>query len=236
LNASSRKVNIMSSLLVTASSSPTLASVAADTSRRAQRRAAGPTKGQRREQAILDATEQLLSTTPFAQLTMDDIATRAGLSRSALYFYFASKEQVLTALHERTYEQMARTMEPLADEDTPIATTMAEAIALVCSNWRAHRHALRTFHETAMVSTEFGAGWRDRLDQHVTALTAIIERERAAGRSAPSPPTARAIAASWFWMLEQQFYELFRRQHSRQDERELEQTMTIIWLRMTGAA
>ena len=41
------------------------------------------------------------------------------------------------------------------------------------------------------------------------ALTSIIQREHAAGRAAPSPPPARAIASSWFWMLENQFYTLF---------------------------
>ena len=207
----------------------------AELSRRAQRRASGLRKGERREQEILDATEQLLPSTPFSQLTMDDIAKHAGLSRSAVYFYFASKEQVLTALHRRTYDEMARTMDPIADEGKPIVEAMGEAIDRVCANWRTHRHALRTFHETAMVSPEFEQEWRQRLEHHVTALTAIIERERAAGRAAPSPPPARAIASSWFWMLENQFSALFRRDHSRREERELVDTLNILWLRMIGA-
>jgi AcrR family transcriptional regulator len=209
--------------------------VVAKPSQRSQRRTAGPRKGERREQAILDAIERLLATTPFAQLTMDDIATQARLSRSALYFYFGSKEDVLLGLHQRIYEDMVRTMDPIAVEDAPIAEAMGEAIQRVCGNWRAHRHALRTFHETAMVSAAFEDLWRQRLEQHVTALTAIIERERAAGRAAPGPPPAKAIAASWFWMLESQFYALFRREHSRGQERELVATLNILWLRMIGA-
>ena len=204
-------------------------------SRRAQRRAAGLRKGERREQAILDAAEELLAAIPFAELTMDDIAQQAGLSRPALYFYFASKEHVLTGLHQRIYDEMVTTMDPLGNQASPIAETMGEAIERVCANWRAHRHALRTFHETAMVSSTFEQVWRQRLERHVTALTTIIERERAAGRAAPSPPAAQAIASSWFWMLENQFYTLFRRDHPRREERELIDTLNILWQRMIGA-
>ncbi len=209
--------------------------MAAEASSRSPRRSAGPRKGERRQQAILDAAEQLLATTPFSHLTMDDIASRAGLSRSALYFYFASKEEVLTGLHRRIYDEMVRTMDPLAVEGVPVAEAMSEAIERVADNWRAHSDALRTFHETAMASPAFEDVWRRRLEQHVTALTAIVEAERAAGRAEPGPPPARAIASAWFWMLENEFYKLFRRQHSRREERELVETMNVLWQRMIGA-
>ena len=111
------------------------------------RRAAGPRKGERREQAILDATERLLATTPFADLTIDDIARGAGISRSALYFYFASKEQVLTALHRRTYDEMVGTMQPLDDAGVPVADAMLQAIERVCAIWRARR--LRPLRSTS---------------------------------------------------------------------------------------
>jgi hypothetical protein len=112
---------------------------------------------------------------------------------------------------------------------------MVESIERVCANWRTHRNALCTFHETAAVSPEFEHVWRQRLERHVDALTSIIEREQAAGRAAPSPPPARAIASSWFWMLENQFYALFRRDHSRREERELVDTLNVLWIRMIGA-
>jgi AcrR family transcriptional regulator len=198
------------------------------------RRAAGPRKGERREQAILDATERLLATTPFADLTIDDIARGAGISRSALYFYFASKEQVLTALHRRTYDEMVGTMQPLDDAGVPVADAMLQAIERVCAIWRARRDALRTFHEVAAASPAFGDEWRERLGRHVAALTEIIESERAAGRAAPGPEAA-AIASCWFWMLENQFYLLFRRPHARREESELVATVHEMWQRMIGA-
>jgi TetR/AcrR family transcriptional regulator, ethionamide resistance regulator len=205
-------------------------------SRRTQRRrAAGPRKGAIREDQILDALERLLATKPFVDLTIDDIARQAGLSRSALYFYFASKEAALSALHQRTYESMARITDPLIDAGDASEAAMHDAIDQVCFNWRAHHHALRTFHETAMVSSEFGSQWRSRLERHVEVLARLIDHARAAGMAAPDPPTAKAIATAWFWMLETSFYDLFRRDHTRAEEIDLVDTLTILWQRAIGA-
>jgi AcrR family transcriptional regulator len=204
-------------------------------SRRARRQdAAGPRKGDLREAQILDAADGLLAAEPFTDLTMDDIARQAGLSRSALYFYFDSKEAVLAGLHQRIYEAMSSTVDPITGGLEPTEDAMRAAVAQVCANWRAHPHALRTFHEMAMVSPEFGELWRTRLDHHVEVLTAIVEAERTAGRAAPTPPPARALVSAWFWMLETQLYELFRRRHSRREEDDLVDILTLLWFRAIG--
>jgi AcrR family transcriptional regulator len=207
-----------------------------ENSRRVQRRRqAGPKKGDLREGDILDAAEGLLGTMPFGDLTMDDIAKQAGLSRSSLYFYFRSKEAVLGALHERMHALMRQPTELLDDDGSPLEDSMRRTIELTATNWRNHAAALRTFHQVAMVSPPFGDQWRDRLGTYVEQLTELIERERQAGRAAPAPPSARAISSAWFWMLEHEFYELNGRKHSKADERELVDTLTTIFFRSIGA-
>jgi AcrR family transcriptional regulator len=206
-----------------------------ENSRRVQRRrAAGPKKGDIRESDILDAAEALLERAPLADITMDEIASEAGMSRSSLYFYFASRDAVVGALQERTHALMRRPTEILDDPDLPIDIAMRRTLELTARNWREHSAALRTFHELAMVSPDFGRQWRARLTTHVDFLTGLIERERAAGRAAPAPPLARAIASAWFWMLERELYELFARAHRRADEDELVETLHILFLRCIG--
>jgi AcrR family transcriptional regulator len=206
-----------------------------ENSRRVQRRrAARPGKGDIRESDILDATEALLERVPLADITMDEIASQAGLSRSSLYFYFASRDAVLGALHERTHALMRRPTEILDDPDLPLDIAMRRTLEVTARNWREHSAALRTFHEIAMASPDFGRQWRARLTTHVDFLTGLIERERAAGRAAPAPPPARAIASAWFWMLEHELYELFARAHRRADEDELVETLHILFLRCIG--
>jgi AcrR family transcriptional regulator len=64
------------------------------------RRATRPS-GDDREAAILRTLEDMLEQRPFAEISVDDLAKGAGLSRPTFYFYFASKDAVLARLFAR---------------------------------------------------------------------------------------------------------------------------------------
>ncbi|MGJ5691915.1 helix-turn-helix domain-containing protein, partial [Streptomyces pratensis] len=58
-------------------------------------------KGDVRERAILDTCEALLAHKGYDAMTVGDVAQGAGITRGALYFYFGSKQEVVTALVAR---------------------------------------------------------------------------------------------------------------------------------------
>lgn len=70
-------------------------------------------KHQRRPDArpdeILDAALWVFSEKGFAAARMDDVAARAGLSKGAIYLYFASKDAVFEAIVRRFAEGFAAT-------------------------------------------------------------------------------------------------------------------------------
>jgi AcrR family transcriptional regulator len=78
------------------------------------------------EALILDIAETL-----FAELGVDgcqvkDVATRAGISLATLYRYFASKEELLEAVHERRLTQlMGRILEAVRDQRSPLDAILA---------------------------------------------------------------------------------------------------------------
>ena len=63
--------------------------------------AARPAIGRRPELAILETAERLLEERPLAEISVDDLAKGAGMSRPTFYFYFPSKDAVLLTLLER---------------------------------------------------------------------------------------------------------------------------------------
>src|SRR5438270_7199385 len=65
-----------------------------------QRAIAVEDKEQRR-QAILDAAETLFLAHPDRMANVAEVAQAAGLAKGTVYLYFASKEEMLLALHER---------------------------------------------------------------------------------------------------------------------------------------
>ena len=72
--------------------------------------------GDEREQALLATAEQLLQERAFADISVDDLAKGAGLSRPTFYFYFPSKDAVLLTLFERVIVDADSTMQGDADQ------------------------------------------------------------------------------------------------------------------------
>src|SRR5690349_16111079 len=57
--------------------------------------------GDDRERAILETAEQLLEERPLSEISVDDLAKGAGISRPTFYFYFPSKDAVVLTIVDR---------------------------------------------------------------------------------------------------------------------------------------
>ncbi|MEA3505622.1 MAG: TetR/AcrR family transcriptional regulator [Bacteroidota bacterium] len=60
---------------------------------------------------IINSARKLFSVYGFKKTTMDEIALGAGKAKSSLYYYFASKEDVFTAVVEQESELLNETMQ-----------------------------------------------------------------------------------------------------------------------------
>jgi AcrR family transcriptional regulator len=63
-------------------------------------------KAEETRNRILDAALQLFRERGFAQTTMRDVATEAGVATGAAYYYYRSKEELVLAFYVRTDEEM----------------------------------------------------------------------------------------------------------------------------------
>jgi AcrR family transcriptional regulator len=72
------------------------------------------TAGDRRAQLVQIGLE-LLPTTPVQELTIDEVARRAGISRSLLFHYFATKRDYYTAVTRAAADLMLDHLLPAAD-------------------------------------------------------------------------------------------------------------------------
>jgi TetR/AcrR family transcriptional regulator, ethionamide resistance regulator len=202
----------------------------AQSSPSARRRA--PRKGDLTEQRLLREAELLLADRPLSSIAIDEIAQAAGISRSSFYFYFASREALLSTLGERAQEEVFASADSwLNRSDEPpnaaIARTLAENLAL----WRRHGPVLRALHDARHTDEQTDAVRRAIARRFVDATAAQIERERDAGLAPPAPPDARRLAAILTGMNDRAFYDASRRPPSRQRDRELVQALTTVWLR-----
>jgi len=188
-------------------------------------------RGDEREQLILSAYEELLETRSLHDLSVDDIARAAGLSRSAFYFYFASKEAVLLSLFERIIaEAQAARGDTLAALEADPAAGIREALRAFYDAFRTHRAVTLAGADAWASSAEVRALWGQAMEQWVAEATVLIEVERQRG-AAPAGLPARDLATSLLWMNERVLHTTFAGQEPAVDEADVLDVLVGIWLR-----
>lgn len=155
------------------------------------RRRGARTKGDEREDQILSAMRSLLADHPIDDVTIDDISSAAGISRTSFYFYFPSKQAVLTTLMERIWDDFASTHDWF-DADGPDADGLREQLGAVAAIWKTNGSIMACAARTGYTSgyaplQDFLARARARF---VERLAAKIERDRSAGLAPDGPPAA----------------------------------------------
>lgn len=160
-------------------------------------------------------------------MTIADIADGAGITRGALYFYFGSKQEVITALFARCvevlHEKSRAAAEDAASGPAAIDTAMKRTEAL----WREHGVVMRTAIDLAATIDDLDALWTETAEVFIDAIQAILENMGVpAGRRIDE---SSSIARALCWMIERNFY-----QASRVSNAELaraSQTCAEIWRR-----
>ena len=160
------------------------------------------------EAGVVRATEALLAEgASFSELPIEQIATRAGISRPAFYSYFRDKRELLMRLTEGVAEELYGEAERWwAGEDEDGAAELAGALAQIVAIYRRHPALLRAIVEAAAYDPEVAAYWRALVGRFVAATSARIERQQAAGAVDPALP-AGSIAFGLCWMTERAAYE-----------------------------
>lgn len=72
--------------------------------------------GQRRAELILDAASQLFLARSPGRVSMDDLARDLGMSKKTIYRHFPDKRSLMTAVLDRQFEAIERTLAAAAEE------------------------------------------------------------------------------------------------------------------------
>ncbi|WP_372789165.1 TetR/AcrR family transcriptional regulator [Paraconexibacter sp.] len=183
--------------------------------------------------SVLLATESLLEEgSSFADLGIERIATRAGISRTAFYFYFKDKKDLLKQLTEEISAQLYEQADIWFSGAGDPVEEMRTALQRIGEIYRAHGPLLRAIVEASTYEPEVAEFWRTLLGRFVDAAADRMDRAQAEG----APPIAtRPAAFALAWMTERTFYEQLV-----QDEpfvlEELVEGLTEIWVRAVHGA
>jgi AcrR family transcriptional regulator len=138
--------------------------------------------GEDREAAILRTAERLLETSKFADISVDDLAKGAGLSRPTFYFYFPSKESVLLTLLDRVMVEANSRLGSFASVLTADRDSSLRAgINAFFATFAAHPAVCAAAAEVRANSREVRELWADFMQRSIDHTTGVIEAERAKG-------------------------------------------------------
>ena len=153
------------------------------------------------EEAILDAARDALSDTAYRRLTMDVIARRAFVSRTAVYFYFPNKRAVVDRLIQRAFTDMHTAASPYIDGTGDPRAELRRALARVIRVVDRDAHVLILAAQMSGEEDRMPPQWAQYILRLVEGATARIERDQHRG-IAPSDIPPRLSAQALLAMVE----------------------------------
>jgi AcrR family transcriptional regulator len=160
------------------------------------------------EADVLRATEALLGEgASYANLSIERIATRAGISRTAFYFYFADKRELLMRLATDVGQQLYDEAETWWSGSGDGCAQLTEALGKMAALYRAHGPLVCAIVEVSTYDAPVGVFWRELVGRFVDASAARIAAEQVAGR-ATTALDATATAFALVWMTERSFHQM----------------------------
>jgi TetR/AcrR family transcriptional regulator, ethionamide resistance regulator len=186
--------------------------------------------GDDREQAILATAERLLEERAFADISVDDLAKGAGLSRPTFYFYFKSKEAVLLTLIEpmiaRADAEFDGAVQRLPADPRRVWRNGIKAFFTAFSS---HRAVARAGMEALTTSSAVRAVWSGFMQKWIDQTAAMIAAERARG-AAPETISAADLATSLNQMNERTMMAALSAETPAVDADRVVDTLAHIWV------
>lgn len=189
-----------------------------------------PIKGERHRRAILDALAELLTHRPIGDLTVGEIAAKAGVTRSGFYFYFESKYAPLVVATGEIWSELSDRLAAFQriGGESPIEHTRRN-IKVGMELWRTHEAVLVASVQAAPLDDQLAALWREWSEILTASLVDVIVEDQRAGLAHPVQANISMLVAT---LLESSMHMLYRDRLEKNDgaqSAELLETIVAIW-------
>ena len=193
------------------------------------RRPDSPTeKRQAIEAAVLQAMEELLGEgASYASLSVERIAKRAGISRTAFYFYFADKRELLMRLASKLSDDLYREADAWWSGAGDGAEQLTAALGKIAVLYRAHAPLVCAIVEVSTYDEVVAPFWQSLVGRFVEASAERIGAESGSAARGAALPEATAFAL--VWMTERTLHQMLVQDANVSDE-ELVRALAGVWV------
>ncbi len=152
-------------------------------------------RGDVRRAALLTAFDELLREQSLEEVNVAEISRRAGVTRSAFYFYFESKAAAVLALMADLYDDASDATDLLVKAEGEVEPRIRAVIGALFDSVDRTPHTYRALLEARATSPSVRELWDAGRAEFAGMVAEMVERERAVGR-AVAGPAAAALAAT----------------------------------------
>lgn len=154
-------------------------------------------RGDQRRAALLAALDDLLREHTLEQVNVADISARAGVSRSAFYFYFESKAIAALALGTQLYDDASEATDRLVKAEGDARARIRGVIETLFDSVDRTPHTYRALLQARASHPTVGELWDAGRAEFAALVADMIVRERIGDRApdAGHAPDAAALAA-----------------------------------------
>ena len=155
------------------------------------------------EERLLAAMERLLENgQKFATLTIEQLATEAGMSRATFYLHFRDKGELVSRLMGVVTDDIVTSAGAwLAPPEKPQRGDVEKSIRGVASAFRRHRTIIAALNDTASSDPAVEALYMEMMQTICMRCRAALAAAKNNGLARPEADDAVADAAAWFVVL-----------------------------------
>ncbi len=127
--------------------------------------------------AILDATDLLLSQYGYKKMTIDDLAKAVGIGKGSVYLHFTSKEEIVLSHIDRIVEQLKEKLVTIAKSDRPAAERLKQMLKIrVLHRFESVQHYTRNLNDLlAALRPQFLARRESYFAEEAQILASVIK-------------------------------------------------------------
>ncbi|MCX6500501.1 MAG: TetR/AcrR family transcriptional regulator [Arthrobacter sp.] len=187
--------------------------------------------GDERQDAILITAEALIGERAFDDISIEELATGAGISRPTFYFYFSSKDDVLLALLDRVITEVEHRVGDLPRDfaSDPVGA-WTRSIGMFVEVFVAHRGVATAAIAARARNDEVRALWSKSMQSWVDFSSDVIRSEQARG-AAPEGIDAHDLAVSLNLMNERVITAVLNQESPAIAESGALDVLSTIWIR-----
>jgi AcrR family transcriptional regulator len=181
------------------------------------------------EQQLLDATERLMAEgLSFTELSVERLASEAGISRATFYIYFEDKRQLLMELTRHVTAELGEAaalwFDVAEQRDYEVARRSVRQIIAV---YRRHEAVLTAMFELASYDPVVAEAHRAIVFGMSEQAKAALDRAAAAGAAGPVHSWETSCALTW--MIERTCHQTVRNSPPEADDAIAEALTEIVW-------